>query len=138
MLKFKKIEITIDPVYKSADEILSRIKYFYFVSRSVLCMLTFIIVMGLAVLIVVFLDNDNSKVIWMPITFGCAFFLFCLIMVYYFASMGLQLISIMKQEGQEINTKLQLAQFVFISFIFLSGLLQYSLVQVLILSLIHI
>lgn len=60
MLKFKKIELTIDPKYKTADQVLGKLRNFYIISRSIMVLLFFVIIVGLAFLIsYVFMDSEN-------------------------------------------------------------------------------
>ena len=135
MLKFRKIEMTLDPVYKSADQILSRIRRFYCISRTIVMLLLCLVFIGILFLLTyVFFRKQITTVVWIPIGFGCAVFIFSAGMAYYFASMGVRLLRIMKKEGQKINFKVQIALYTFISSIFLFGMLQFSLVQVVNLS----
>lgn len=55
----------------------------------------------------VFFNTENNIVLWIVVSLACTFFIFCVGMAYYFASMGVRLSEIMQNEGKKINIRQQ-------------------------------
>ena len=51
-------------------------------------------------------------------------------MAYYFASMAVRLMQILNNEGQSINIRNHIIIHIFLAVVFLSGMLQFSIIQV--------
>lgn len=127
MLKFKKIELTIDPAYTTADQVLGKIKQFYIISRFIVFWLFSVVIIGVIILITFIFVNKKEdammNMIWTLVIFGCIFFFFCVFMAYYFASMAVRLIQILNNEGQSINIRNHMIIHIFLAVVFLSGVL---------------
>ena len=133
MLKFRRIEISLDPKYSSADEILGQIRRFYCISRSIILFLFLIIIVAVITLIsYIFLEKSIIRhyVVWIPISTSCSLFLFSFFLAIYFTRMGLRLLTIVKRDGHDINVKKLILVFILLDTVSFIGHLQLSAVQV--------
>jgi len=131
MLKLKKIEITINPNYSSADEVLKRLQKFMFLSRCILITAMMYILFLIIVFIAVsFTHNMMMAAFWSPVFFSSVFFMFLIFITYYFWQMGLKFIESLESDGARISKWKSRSFFIIMMAMNFIGMLNYSFVQI--------
>lgn len=89
LFKLKKIEIAINPRYVSADAVLSQIRKFLCISRTVLILyISFLVLIVLFYLAYYYLKNIISIAYAVPAIFSSIFYVFMMLVICYFYDMG--------------------------------------------------
>lgn len=90
MLKLRKIQIILDPGNTVADDVLSQIRRFICISRTILMLVFFYVVITIFFFCAyVFLEDEFNLEVWVPIGFACFWYLLAFVMSCYFTTMGI-------------------------------------------------
>lgn len=131
LFKLKKIEITINPAYDSADAVLSEIKRFLCVSRTVLFIcFVMVLLIVLFFLAYLYLREIFNVAFWAPAIFSSIYYLLMLIITCYFLDMGNKFLKSLDCEGFEVNVPFAKFQFIFVCLFNVFGFLNFSFVQI--------
>lgn len=131
LFKLKKIEITINPNYDSADAVLNQIKKFLCVSRTVLFIcIVFVVLIVLFFLAYLYLREIFNIAFWAPAVFSSVYYLLMLAITCYFMDMGNKFLASLTLDGFEINVPFCRFQFLFVCMFNIFGMLNFSFVQI--------
>ena len=127
----KKIEIAINPKYDSADAVLSQIRKFLCISRTVLMLyLTFVLLIVLFYLAFMYLKDVLGIAYQVPAIFSSIYYVFMLLVICYFCDMGNQFLKSLESDGFKINKCAAKLRFIVISVLNALGMLNFSFVQI--------
>ena len=129
LLRFKRIEITINPAYGTPDQVLFQIKKFRCVSRCIFTSIViFVTLIIFGFVILEFAQQWLSYAFWVPAVFSCIFYMFMLFIKIYFYKMGEKFLESMRKEGYKVSKCKSRSMFITIVVINSFGMLIFSFV----------